>query len=76
MGPTITKEVESELEGYRNRRIIAAKELGYSREIINKIKNAKTFMEIDRAMTTGRHAIDDNNIKEVNKCYGKFKICR
>lgn len=74
MGPTITKEIESELSGYKKRRIIAARELGYSQEIIRKIETANTFFEVDRAMATGRHAMNDDNLKEVNRKYGTIRI--
>lgn len=34
----------------------AAKELGYGDDILERIKNASTPREIDRAMAAGRHS--------------------
>lgn len=34
----------------------AAKELGYGEDILERIKNASSPVEIDRAMAAGRHS--------------------
>lgn len=45
--------------------LTAARELGYSPEIINRIHNATTYGEINRILATGRHQMYDGNAQEV-----------
>ena len=42
-------------ENYRKQAMIAAKELCYGNEVIEKIKAAKNDAEIERIMNTSRH---------------------
>lgn len=51
--------------------ITAAKNLGYSQRIIDMISNAKTDNEISRAMTTGRHELEE---REYQKCIKRLQI--
>lgn len=44
----------SELKGEKNRAIKAAKDLGYSSDVLTRIKNAKTDSELQRIMITAR----------------------
>lgn len=43
-------------ENYRNQAMIAAEDLCYDNEVIEKIKAAKNDAEIERIMNTARHA--------------------
>lgn len=45
----------SSIEIIRHEAIVAAKDLGYSKERIEELKAAKTEGEIDRIMTKARH---------------------
>ena len=42
-------------ENYRNQAMIAAEDLYYGNEVIEKIKAAKNDAEIERIMNTARH---------------------
>ena len=43
-------------ENYGNQAMIAAKDLCYGKEVVEKIKAAKNDAEIERIMNTARHA--------------------
>lgn len=45
---------QEEKENYKKRAIIAAKELCYDNEVIEKIKASKSIAEIERVMNTAR----------------------
>lgn len=60
---------ETPLEVYRKEAFWAAKDLGYSDEILDKIKSAKTEIEISRIMRGGRDELDKRSIKRKVKYY-------
>ena len=45
---------QEEEENYKKRAMIAAKELCYDNEVIEKIKTSKSIAEIERVMNTAR----------------------
>lgn len=49
---TSLMDIETE-KAYATR---AAEELGYSEDVLERIRNASTPWEIDRAMVSGRHS--------------------
>lgn len=48
----------SNLAKYRRSALTAARHLGYPADILERVKKAKTEIEICRAMTTARHMQD------------------
>lgn len=64
--PTVIKYV-SEIERFERRKLEArriARELHYDEDIIDKIKEAKTTGDIDRALREGRHRITEFSFME------------
>lgn len=51
-----SREDTESFPSYRSRAWRAAKELGYSKDIIDRIHKASTFGEIERALIDGRHS--------------------
>lgn len=48
----------SELSKYRRQALTAARHLGYPADVVDRVRKAKTEIEICRAMTTARHMQD------------------
>lgn len=61
---TKRRDPKRELRTYKEEAAVAAVQLGYSRQIVNRIRNATSEGEVVRALAKGRESISDACLKE------------